>query len=95
MGCNCKDHAEDIERGMALLGDVRALFIQRMTVDSDHHDRRRRDYNQAIFGYIYPGRPETYPVWTYTDMEMVLKCFDDAVKDWRRSWCDVENCRRK
>ena len=21
--------------------------------------------------------------------------FDDAVKDWRKSFCDVENCNRK
>ena len=28
---------------------IRELFIKRMTVDGSH-DRRRRDYNQAIFG---------------------------------------------
>ena len=30
---------------------IRQLFIQRMTVDSDTKDRRRKDFNQAIFHY--------------------------------------------
>lgn len=37
---------------------------------------------------------ETYQVFDI-DMNMVLKCFDNAVKDWRRTFCDVETCRRK
>ena len=68
-------------------------YIKRMTVDSDHNDRRRKDYNQAIFHYDDNGG--TYAVWYGMDMEMVLQCFDDAVKDWRRTWCDVANCTRK
>lgn len=28
-------------------------------------------------------------------MGMVLKCFDDAAKDWRKSFCDVKNCTMK
>lgn len=93
MGCNCKDNREAINEGNKNFAELRELFIKRMTVDSDHNDRRRKDFNQAIFGYNDDG--STYAVWSETDMDMVLQCFDDAVKDWRKSWCDVENCTRK
>ena len=93
MGCNCKDSRQEIEAGKRLLGEFRELFIKRMTVDSEHHDARRRDFNQAIFGYRDDG--STYAVFNGTDMDMVLRCFDDAVKDWRKSFCDVEGCTRK
>lgn len=62
------------------LAKIRELFIQRMTVDSDHHDRRRRDFNRAIFGLNPDG--STYQCFTGTDMDMVLKCWDDAVRDY-------------
>lgn len=29
------------------------------------------------------------------DIDNVLQCFDDAVKDYRRSFCDVDGCNRK
>lgn len=93
MGCNCKHNQQEIQEGKELLAFFRELFIKRMTIDSDHNDRRRKDFNQAIFGYNDDG--STYAVWCETDMDMVLQCFDDAVKDWRKSWCDVENCTRK
>lgn len=62
--------------------------------DSDHNDRRRKDFNQAIFFYD-DYTHEHKACFCGTNMEMVLQCFDDAVKDWRRTWCDVENCTRK
>lgn len=93
MGCNCKHNKEEIEDGKKTIEELRALFIKRMTIDSEHHDARRKDFNQAIFSYRDNG--STYAVWCETDMDMVLRCFDDAVKDWRRSFCDVENCNRK
>lgn len=113
MGCNCKDNQREIQEGKELLALFRKLFIKRMTVDSDHNDRRRKDFNQAIFHYEDDKEVDewnkdcekyglskkkygqTYPVWSETNMDMVLQCFDDAVKDWRKSWCDVENCTRK
>lgn len=112
MGCDCKDCRQEIEDGKRMLAFFRELFIKRMTVDSNHHDRRRKDFNQAIFHYEDDdevdswnetceavGLPrkrygETYAVWNDMDMNMVLKCFDDAVKDWRRTFCDVEDCKR-
>ena len=113
MGCSCKDNRQEIEEGRRLLAFFRKLFISRMTVDSDHNDRRRKDFNQAIFHYKSKeevdawnkdcekyGLPkkqygQTYAVWSDMDMDMVLQCFDDAVKDWRKSWCDEESCTRK
>lgn len=63
--------------------ELRDLFIKRMTVDSEHNDRRRKDYNQAIFCDF--GRGVHEAVWNETTMEMVLQCFDDAVYDWQNS----------
>ena len=51
MACNCKHCRREIDEGKKLLSDFRKLFISRMTVDSVHHDRRRKDFNQAIFHY--------------------------------------------
>lgn len=62
------------------LAKIRELFIQRMTVDSDHHDRRRNDYNQAIFTVREDG--STFANWNDTDMDMVLRCWDNAVRDY-------------
>lgn len=93
MGCNCKHNQQEIAEGKKNFEELRELFIKRMTVDSDHNDRRRKDFNQAIFCYKDDG--STYACWYGTDMDMVLQCFDNAVKDWRRTWCDVENCTRK
>ena len=98
MSCSCQNNKEEINNGKQIFLKLRELFIKRMTEDSKHNDRRRRDFNQAIFGWQDENdkTPEkTYCVWSDIDMDMVLRCFDDAVNDWRRSWCDVENCRRK
>ena len=110
MGCNCKHNRQEILATSKNFAELRNLFIKRMTVDSNHNDRRRKDFNHAIFHYEDKeeidawnmtcekyGLPkkkygETYPVWNQMDMDMVLTCFDDAVKDWVKSWCDVEGC---
>ena len=93
MGCRCKDFTWEINLSKSEIAKLRELFIKRMTVDSETHDARRKDFNQAIFGFNDDG--STYQCFYGTDMDMVLQCFDDAVKDWRRTWCDVENCTRK
>lgn len=99
MGCNCKHCQQEIQEGKMLLAFFRKLFISRMTVDSDHNDRRRKDFNQAIFSWWYDDEtklPENATqCWTPMTLDMVLQCFDDAVYDWRKSWCDDENCKRK
>ena len=95
MACNCKHMEREITEYKAQIEALRELFIRRMTVDSETTDRRRRDYNRAIFGFYERPDGETYQMWDEIDMGMVLRCFDDAVKDWRRTFCDVESCRRK
>ena len=94
MSCNCVHHKEDIDQDKKILQEFKELFIKRMTVDSETNDRRRKDYNQAIFAYdIY--RNEYTQAWLKITLNMVLRCFDDAMKDYRRTYCDVENCNRK
>lgn len=94
MGCNCKHNIKAIDDGKNTIAELRELFVKRMTVDSEHHDARRKDFNQAIFQkFTEDGEHEQ--VFCGTTMEMVLRCFDDATKDWRRSFCDVDNCNRK
>ena len=100
MACNCKYNEKEIESFKNVIAELRELFVKRMTVDSDHNDRRKRDYNQAIFGWWEEDEKEadpskTFQCWSNMNMGMVLQCFDDAVGDWRKTWCDVENCRRK
>ena len=113
MGCSCKHSDAEIKQGFDDIKLLRKLFIKRMTEDSETDDRRRKDYNQAIFGFVSDddvdvwnedcekfglakrSYGETYAVFDGIDMDMVLQCFDDAVKDWRRTFCDVKDCRRK
>lgn len=94
MACNCKHNRSEIQEGLQNIADLRELFIKRMTVDSEHNDRRRKDFNQAIFFYDEYAE-EWSQCFNGTSMEMVLTCFDNAVKDWRRTWCDVDGCKRK
>ena len=93
MSCNCVHEKEEIENGYRHFHELRELFISRMVEDSESRDRRSSKFNQAIFFYRDDGT--TGQAWNEIDMDMVLKCFDDAIKDWRRSFCDVEGCRRK
>ena len=100
MACNCKHNQEAINDGKKNFEELRELFIKRMTIDSDHNDRRRKDFNQAIFSWWEEDEKEadpskTFQCWCNMNMSMVLQCFDDAVKDWRKTWCDVDNCTRK
>jgi len=94
MGCECKHRKEEIEQGYEVIDRLRELFIARMTVDSETQDARRRDFNQAIFFFKEEGDDDAIPVFSETTMNMVLQCFDDATKDWRREFCDVEDCHR-
>ena len=57
-----------------MTGDLRALFLKYLTVDSETNDRRRKDYNQAIF-----DDKEGWAVFNGTDLDMVMEKFDKAV----------------
>jgi len=58
---------------------LREFFMQRLTVDSNTEDRRRKEFNQAIFS------GETgYACFNGTDLDMVLEKFDLAFKDYNK-----------
>jgi len=56
------------------LNGLRAEFLQLLTEDGPTTDRRRREYNQAVF------MPDGQPVWSETTLDMVMDKFDRAVK---------------
>lgn len=58
----------------AELRRLRAEFLRLLTQDSETRDRRRRDYNQAIF-----NAEKGWAVWSSTDLDMVMEKFDRAV----------------
>lgn len=94
MGCECKNYQSEIEAQRKAILEFGKLFVKRMTEDSPHHDRRRKDFNQAIFFYDTLSK-DYKPVWTETTLDMIMKCFDDALEDWRKTWCDDPNCKRR
>ena len=62
-----------------VLGEMRHKFLRFLTVDSPHHDRRRRDFNQAIF-----NAEGGWAIWSNTDLDMVMEKFDKAANEVRR-----------
>ena len=44
--------------------ELRKAFVKRLTVDSPHHDARRKDFNQAIF-----DAEEGFACFNGTDLE--------------------------
>lgn len=61
--------------------------------DDDDVDRWNEECEK--YGLPKKRRGQTYQVWNEITMDMVLRCFDDAVKDWRKTFCDVPDCTRK
>ena len=65
----------------------REAFIKRLTVDSGHHDRRKKDYNQALFSWWSDDKAKdlsnTFQVWSQMNAGMVMECFDKAIDDVR------------
>lgn len=59
---------------------LREEFLRLLTQDSETKDRRRKEYNQAIFALQSDGG---YAVFTQTDLEMVLQKFDRAERNCR------------
>jgi hypothetical protein len=57
---------------------LKDLFIKYLTEDSPHNDRRRKDYNQAIF-----DKNEGWLIWNTCDLDMIMEKFDKAVKELR------------
>lgn len=55
---------------------LRSEFLRVLTTDSETKDRRRREFNQAIF-----DAKQGYACWTNTDLDMVMDAFDKAVRN--------------
>ena len=53
---------------------LRAEFLRLLTEDGPTQDRRRKEYNQAIFD------PSGFAIFTGTDLQMVMDKFDQACK---------------
>ena len=49
-----------------------------LTVDSESTDRRRKDFNQAVFATEERGG---YAIWNRTTLGMVMKAFDKAARE--------------
>ena len=59
--------------------DLRAEFLRMLTEDSETKDRRRKDFNQAIF-----DPDQGFAIFNGTNLDMVMSAFDKAVKNVAR-----------
>jgi hypothetical protein len=59
---------------------LRAEFLRLLTEDGPTRDRRRKDYNQAIFSDAEHGG---YSIWSSIDLDMVMEKFDRAMRNLR------------
>jgi hypothetical protein len=59
------------------VAQLRAEFLRLLTEDSETKDRRRREFNQAIFASEDQGG---WAIWTSTDLDMVMEKFDRAAR---------------
>jgi hypothetical protein len=57
------------------MSKLRDEFLRLLTEDGPTQDRRRKDYNQAIFN------PDGWAVFNGTDLDMVMGTCDKA--EWR------------
>lgn len=57
---------------------LRRLFLQYLTEDSETKDARRREFNQAIF-----DREEGWAIFNGTDLDMIMRKFDKAIKHFK------------
>ena len=62
---------------------LRAAFLRRLTVD-EGNDRRRREFNRAIFFPAGEEFADGMAIFNETDLDMVMAAFDAAVEDLRR-----------
>ena len=60
---------------------LRNLFLKYLTMDSETHDARRKDFNVAIF--IDPNDKQFggHQVFCETDLDMVMEKFDKAIRE--------------
>lgn len=65
--------------GFGPFDELRAEFLRLLTTNSQTKDRRRRDFNQAIF-----DAEAGWAIWSATDLDMVMSKFDKAVGELKR-----------
>jgi len=58
---------------------LKEFFIQRLTVDSNTEDRRKKEFNQAIF-----SEETGSSCFNRMELDMVLEKFDLAFKDYNK-----------
>ena len=58
---------------------LRAEFFRLLTEDSETKDRRKKEFNQAIF-----DAKEGWQVFNGTDLNMVMEKFDSAIGNIER-----------
>jgi hypothetical protein len=63
---------------MVKVEELRAEFLRLLTEDSETRDRRRKEFNQAIFAPVAEGG---WAVFNGTNLDMVMEKFDRAVKN--------------
>jgi hypothetical protein len=56
--------------------ELRAEFLRLLTEDSETNDRRRKEFNQAIF-----DARRGFACFAGTDLDMVMDKFDKAVRN--------------
>lgn len=62
-----------------MMAGLREEFLRLLTEDSETSDRRRKEYNQAIF-----DADRGFACFSGTDLSMVMDKFDQAVKNLGR-----------
>lgn len=62
------------------MSELRDEFLRLLTTDSETKDRRRKDYNQAIF-----NADKGWAIWSSTDLDMVMEKFDTAARNVARA----------
>ena len=72
-----------------VVSELRTAFLRFLTEDSETKDRRRRDFNQAIF-----NAEEGWAVWSSTDLDMVMEKFDKAARTVAHLTRDMEESQR-
>lgn len=60
---------------------LRDEFLRLLTVDSETSDRRRKDYNQALFMVSPDPYFDGKQAWTSIDLGMIMEKFDKAQRN--------------
>ena len=70
----------DVKEGEIMdIEQFRELFLKRLTIDSESQDKRRKEFNQAIF-----DKDEGWACFNGIDLEMIMDKFDLAIEDLKK-----------